>query len=123
MGLDKEKIAREIIQEDIGKYVVFSTKGNIASMPNFNASHIMEAMFKFYDKMLESQNASTSDEALHIADVGGCTDLDIEDAASDCVEYYEKQSGENLTAREKACFIDGYNVGGKAVRNRLTKKY
>ena len=71
----------------------------------------------------ESQNTSTSDEALPIADVGGCTELDIEDAAAYCVEYYEKQSGENLTARERACFMDGYKVGGNAVRNRLTKKY
>ncbi len=71
----------------------------------------------------ESQNSSTSESALPISDVGGCTDLDIEDAASNCTEYYEKQSGENLTPRERVCFMDGFNVGGKAVRNRLTKKY
>ena len=69
--MEKERIAREIIQEDIGKNVVFSIDGRISGMPKFNAKHIMAAMFKFHDKMCESKNSSTSDEALPIADVGG----------------------------------------------------
>ena len=67
MALDKKRIAFDIIQNDIGKIVVFSTDGELHYGSDFNAKHIMDAMFKFHDKMCESQKDNTSDEALPIA--------------------------------------------------------
>lgn len=53
------QIAKNIVQDDIGKHVVFELNGNIVSV-DLSASHIISAMEKYHKLKLEEQPSHIS---------------------------------------------------------------
>lgn len=53
------QIAKNIVQDDIGKHVVFELNGNIVSV-DLSASYIIEAMEKYHKLKSEEQHSHVS---------------------------------------------------------------